>query len=104
MTPLVSRLRQEVRDAEVRLHAAQTALDNHVRTCVYQWGAPVRDDIVRAGHMEPYRQSQFIQGQPPREVWVPEERAPRWKRVCSECGKEEHTTKFNETVTRAPAF
>lgn len=104
MLPLIQKLRQDVHNAESQLRHAQVALDQYIQACQHQWAEPVHDDIVVTGHMTPDFMARVYEGQTTPEVWVPEQRTERWKRVCYTCGKEEHTTKVNETVTKTPAF
>lgn len=95
----IDRKRQELRDAEARLDVAD-------RQCGHEWGPTINASI--------YHEAYTCPGDPPGTmgvdwrgpVHVPSRTEQRWKRVCKKCGKEEFTSRANETsvVVATPVF
>ena len=101
---IANNLREEITELERRLKAKQEALVYAERNCTHLWGAAIPDDIVYPGFMD--------QGDPEGTMgidrrlplYVPERVTKRWRRVCSHCGKVEHTTAISKQVTETPRF
>lgn len=96
--------RKIVADLQAQLASQNKALEAMERACTHSWSDPMSDHI--------YTPSWTIPGDPPGTcgidwrgpVYVPAETKYRWKRICSKCGKIEHTTRTMEQVTKTPAF
>ena len=97
-------LRELISADEELLKGRKAKLSRIVTNCNHRWSEPVADHIYHKG----YR----IDGDPVGTMGVdwrgPVDVSPRtekrWKRVCSECGKVEHTSNTNKRVTESPRF
>lgn len=97
-------LRKKIVKAESDLKSLKFGLEKLERECRHSWGETISDDIVRpAGHCE---------GDPLGTMGVdrrlpfdyPEQRTPRWKRTCQNCGKVEYTRHSKPTGAVTPIF
>ena len=97
-------MRERVAKLETDLKEAKSALSLYVSGCRHSWGK------VESAHI--YEKSYTIPGDPPGTMgvdwrgptYVPAKETKRWKRVCSECGEEEFTTRTEQHVTHTPKF
>lgn len=104
MNSEIKRLKDEIAKTEQLLHDLKYKLNNSVSNCRHQWGNPVYDPIIIPGGYDP--------GDPPGTMGIdwrgptswPEQRKPRWKRVCGVCGMEQYTTNTTKTVSESPQF
>jgi hypothetical protein len=104
MTPEASKIRDRLRRAEQELEAAKGAVAHLEATCSHTFTPPVRDDLVRPGYYDTPPWAHPGRGPENHQVYVPEQRTPRWCRTCVACGKVQHTTQTDEHVTHTPRF
>jgi hypothetical protein len=93
----IERLRSELKVAENEL----LALD---RSCNHVWGEPIRDDFYEPGYTIPGDPIGIMGIDRRFPIYVESKTTPRWKRVCSECGKVEFTNKIKTVSTYHPEF
>lgn len=104
MTPEITKLRNELLEAQRILDRKKQALIDVVRGCAHTWSQVEPDHIYHKGYMIP--------GDPPGvggsdhrfDCYVEPKTDYRWKRTCIRCGEVSHTTKTTKHVTETPSF
>lgn len=103
MTPEARKARERLAAANSELVHAAGALLRIEQACQHTYGAPVSDPIVTPGY-HATSQAWHPGREEDHQIWVNEQRTPRWARTCIACGKVEHTCQVDTTTTFTPRF
>ena len=100
MSPNARVLRERLTAAQAGAKLAAQAVANLEYTCTHRWDPTVEDPIIKPGYNDP----SAGYGHGYSGLWVHEQRIPRWRRECEECGKVEYTTETKSHTTTTPRF
>lgn len=97
-------IRIQIANTDKDLSDLQRELNRLETDCKHIWSTPIADHIYHEGYND--------QGDPEGTMgvdrrlpcYIPARTDKRWKRVCSECGKIEYTSRVNEHITETPKF
>ena len=94
----------EIERLEEQLRRKQAELSTLIRNCPHRWSAVVPDHIYEKGYEIPADPpgTMGVDWRPA--YYVQPKTTKRWKRVCMECGKVEHTSSVEKQVTEIPKF
>jgi len=97
-------LRQEIDKLQKQLKIKESELNSIVQYCVHKWSEPMPDHIYHEAYTTkgdaPGTMGVDFQGP----TFIPAETIHQWKRICSVCGKVEHTRGTKSHVTKTPDF
>jgi hypothetical protein len=97
-------LREAIAKLEHELKEKQESLVDVERNCAHVWGETFSDHINSPGYISPGDPEGTMGIDRRLPLYVPEKVTKRWKRVCSNCGRVEHTTAVSKQVTETPRF
>ena len=98
------KIKWEIEKKQRELDGLKRQQENIYNECPHRWSDPIYDPIYKPGYTDP--------GDPPGTMgvdwrgpcYISAKTIPRWKKICSLCGKEEWTTRTEEVVTKKPIW
>lgn len=77
-----------------RLRRQIEVLQEQQRRCAHEWDDVAYNPRIIAGYRT--KPMHWHPGRHCEDVWIPEQRFPRWTRTCLTCGLEQHTETTKE--------
>ncbi len=97
-------LKEDISKLEHKLLEKKRELARLEQNCQHIWGDAQPDHIYEDAYMIPGDEpgTMGIDWQGP--TYVPAKTTYRWKRICSKCGKTEHTVRSDKISKTVPIF